>query len=198
MVLPEFESQVLNSCLLCVQASLPGVLPGAPGVRLPHRGHLPGVRPWPPPGATAYDVHQVCHQRVMPFGGWSPNCKQKTPPTNPLWGPSGSGVLSFFNMLGILTDSIHLSLSLSFTLYLFPSLRCSDLPVSFIFFYDMKQRRWALVYLGVPPLSDDNNNNNNNNIPTTTAVPLFNAWLVGWLHTDTHSNAHIQLNGKAA
>lgn len=64
-----FESQLLNGCLLCVQASLPGVLPGAPGVRLPHRGHLPGVRPWPPPGATAYDVHQVYHQRAMPVGG---------------------------------------------------------------------------------------------------------------------------------
>lgn len=34
-----------------------------------------------------------------------------------------------------------------------------------------------------------------NNIPTT-AVSLFNAWLVGLLHTDTPRNTHIQVNGK--
>lgn len=59
VVLLEWLSLVLTGCLLCVQASLPGVLPGAPGVRLPHRGHLPGVRPRVPPGAAAaYDIHQ--------------------------------------------------------------------------------------------------------------------------------------------
>lgn len=30
----------------------------------------------------------------------------------------------------------------------------------------------------------------------TTAVSLFNAWLVGLLHTDTTRNTHIQVNGK--
>lgn len=43
-----------------LQPRLPGVLPGAPGVRLPHRGHLPGVaaRHSPAPGAAGLGVSQ--------------------------------------------------------------------------------------------------------------------------------------------
>lgn len=45
--LPSSFQQVTHALVRLVfflQTSLPGVLPGTSGVRLPHRGHLPGVR----------------------------------------------------------------------------------------------------------------------------------------------------------
>lgn len=50
-----------------LQTSLPGILPGTSGVRLPHRGHLPGVKAlsqWPPSSSTVC----VCSSNMPPEG----------------------------------------------------------------------------------------------------------------------------------
>lgn len=54
--------------------------------------------------------------------------------------------LHFYSMLGIWLISF---ISLSLSLCLFSIISMGRLPVSLIFFYDIKPRRWALVYLKV-------------------------------------------------
>lgn len=86
-------------------------------------------------------VHRDCHQRALSLGS-SLHCKIL------LCVPLELGS-AFLHYTRHLTDFIHLSLSLS----LFISIISMDrLSVSFIFFYDIKLRRWAPVYLKVPLL----------------------------------------------
>ena len=68
------------------------------------------------------------------------------------------------------------------------------LPVPLILFYDIKLRRWAPVYLKVPLLKWKKKKT----ILPTTAVSLFNAWLVGLMHTDTHKKYTYPSEWQAA
>lgn len=129
-------------CLSFLQTSLPGILPGTSGVCLPHRGHLLGVRSVAM--TTTFFLLSLCMFIEFATRG---RCQ---------WGSSLHGKIlfcvplklgsSFLQYARHLTDFIHLSL-------LFKSIISMDwLPVSFIFFYDIKLRGWAPVYLKVPLL----------------------------------------------
>lgn len=63
-------------CLFLLQTSLPGILPGASRIRLPHRGHLPGVRR--NAMAATFFVLPACSCSSLATGGrcqWGPHCK---------------------------------------------------------------------------------------------------------------------------
>lgn len=111
---------------LCLQTSLPGVLPGTSGVRLPYRRHLPGIRRVAM--TTSFLLPELVYGHSLPPEGaviWLFSLIVKY---------SSQQGYSFLLYAWHLTDFIHSYLSLC----LFPSSWWIDCLFLLSFFYDMK------------------------------------------------------------